>query len=326
MKRLQELVLATVVAEIKNAFIDDINDPDLIELLYRGVAGPLGITLNKVQKGAASKIMNREPGGRALRVIKGHSQDQKVKDSIGEFFRKNVTVHFMPDMEEEIIFHIRGVIKEDKKISDSKRSELLQLGKRETFNEFLGQVYLYSLTRDNVLTPEAKERINQELEEYKRHPLEETEIPDSIIREEREYTKALAAAYAQSEKMDAFPLEKIDDYPRYKKHLSEQRQYYFAAEAVRRGTRDIYEKEDQFNVLKDETYEFIKEDYGDPAKSGLDRLRACQRRAGDLNSSRCWLFRDTDWIGVPQKKGVCHFLVNDGRLEGWVRDDDGPVV
>ena len=35
---MQELVFVTVIAEIKNAFAEDINDPDLIELLYRGVA------------------------------------------------------------------------------------------------------------------------------------------------------------------------------------------------------------------------------------------------------------------------------------------------
>ncbi len=324
---MRELVLATVEAEIKNAFVDEISDPDLIELLYRSVAEPLGIKLSKVQRGAASKIVNREPGGRPLRVIKGHSQDPAIKASIGEFFRKNVTVHFMPDMEEEVIFHIRGVIKEDAaNISDSKRDELLRLGKKESFNEFLGQEYLCSLTRNNVLTPEDKERLNTELEEYKRHPLEETEIPEAIIIEERQYIEALAAAYAQSEHMDHFPMDRISDYPRHERHLVDQRKYYFAAEAVRRGTRDIYNKDDQFIILKSETFEFIKEVFDDPAGSGLERLKAVLKRAGELNSSRCLLFRDTDWIGAPQKKGVCHFLVNDGKLNGWVREDDGTVV
>ena len=43
---MRELVLATVVAEIKNAFVDELSDPELIELLYRGVAEPLGMTLS----------------------------------------------------------------------------------------------------------------------------------------------------------------------------------------------------------------------------------------------------------------------------------------
>ena len=90
---MRELVFATFLAEIKNAFVDDINDPDLIELLYRGVAQPLGIPLCKVQKGTASKIVNRLPNGRPLRVLKGHSQDAEVKESIGQFFEQNVINH-----------------------------------------------------------------------------------------------------------------------------------------------------------------------------------------------------------------------------------------
>lgn len=204
---MRELVLATVAAEIKNAFVDEINDPDLIQLLYGGVAYPLGISIGKVQKGTASLIMNRGPGGRPLKVIKGHSQDPKVKQTIVAYFQQNIIRHFMPGMKDEIIHHLRGVIKEDKNISDSKRDELLQLGKKDSFAEFLGQVYLYSLTRDNVLTPEAKERINTELEEYKRHPLEAEEVPETIIFEERAYTAALALAYGQAEKKESFSID-----------------------------------------------------------------------------------------------------------------------
>ena len=323
---MRELVLATVAAEIKNAFVDEINDPDLLQLLYGGVAYPLGISIGKVQKGAASLIMNREPGGRPLRVIKGHSQDPKVKQTIGTYFQQNVIKHFMPGMEDEIIFHLRGVIKEDKNISDEKRDELLQLGKKDTFAEFLGQVYLYSLTRDNVLTPEAKQRINTELEEYKKHPLEAEEVPETIILEERAYTAALTQAYAQAENIEEFSLDDIAAYPDYAEHLADQRKYYFAAEAVRHGTRDIYQKEDQFNVLKEETYEGIKEIFRRRAPSGLERLNDVLIRAAEIRPDRCWLCRDTDWIGMSQKKGICHFLVNDGKLSGWVRSDDGQAV
>lgn len=324
---MRELVFATIIAEIKNAFVDEINDPDLIQLLYGGVAYPLGISIGKVQKGAASKIVNREPGGRPLRVIKGHSQDPEVKASIGDYFKKNIVRHFMPGMEDEIIFHLRGVINEDAaNISDSKRDELLQLGKKETFAEFLGQVYLYSLTRDNVLTPEAKQRINTELEEYKRHPLEEAEVPETIIHEERAYTEALAKVYAQAEGKDSISLDDIASYPEYAEHLADQRRYFFAAEAVRRGTRDIYKKEDQFNILKEETYEGVKEIWRRRAYNGLERLSNVLIRAEEIRPDRCWLCRDTDWIGMIQKKGVCHFLVNDGKLPEWTRADDGQTV
>lgn len=324
---MRELVFATVIAEIKNAFADEINDPDLIQLLYGGVAYPLHIHIGDVQKGAASKIVNRTPGGRPLRVIKGHSQDAEVKSTIGDYFSKNIIRHFMPDMEDEIIFHLRSVINEDAaNISDSKRDELLRLGKKETFAEFLGQVYLYSLTRENVLTPEAKERFKSELEDYKRHSLDTVEVPETIIHEERAYTEALAKAYAQAEKMDSFSLDDIASYPEHAEHLADQRRYFFAAEAVRRGTRDIYKKEDQFDVLKEETFEGIKEVWRKRAYNGLDRLSNVLIRAEEIRPDRCWLCRDTDWIGMIQKKGICHFLVNDGKITGWTRSDDEQIV
>ena len=62
-----------MIAEIKNVFKEDINDPDLIELLYRGVAEPLRIVLVKVQRRAMSKIVNRQPEGNPLKVIRNIS-------------------------------------------------------------------------------------------------------------------------------------------------------------------------------------------------------------------------------------------------------------
>lgn len=317
---LRELVFATILAEIKNDFVDEVSDPELIQLLYGGVAYPLGITVGQVSKGTASLIVNREPKGRPLKVIRGHCQDEVVKNSIGDYFAKNVIRHFIPGIEDDVIFRLRGIIK-DANISDSRRNALLQLGKKDTFAEFLGQVFLASLLEDNVLTPEKKVQLSAELEEYKRTPLKVLEIPDGIISEERKYTSALVAVYAQAESNANFSLADIEQ-SKHARHFAEQRKYYFAAEAVRRGTRDIYQKEDQFDILKEETFEGVKEAWDEQYASGMARLKSVLKQAGTVHTDRCWLCRDTDWIGIAQKKGVCHFLVNDGSIDGWVRDDD----
>ena len=96
--------------------------------------------------------------------------------------------------------------------------------------------------------------------------------------------------------------------------------------AVKSGTKDIYKKEDQFIVLKEETYEGVKEIWRRRAYNGLERLSNVLIRAEEIRSDKCWLFRDTDWIGMIQKKGICHCLVNDGKLKGWTRSDDGQTV
>lgn len=95
---MRELVLATVLAEIKNTFKDDIDDPNLVELLYGGITEPLGLPRVAVSKGTASLIMNRQPKGKPHKIIRNNSQDDKVKASIGTYFEKNVIKHFLPGM------------------------------------------------------------------------------------------------------------------------------------------------------------------------------------------------------------------------------------
>lgn len=46
-------------------------------------------------------------------------------------------------------------------------------------------------------------------------------------------------------------------------------------------------------------------------KTSLDKFRIC---------------RETEWIGNSQRKGVCHFLVGENRLKGWVREDDEQAI
>lgn len=330
---MSELVFATVLIEIKNAFRDTVADPDLIELLYDAVALPVGLENSNgcaitVSKGTASKIMNREKGGNPLRAIRSASTDQRVANTIVGYFKKSIVSRFLEGMEDEVIFHLRGVIKADKQISDSRKSELMKWGQKNTLAEFLANVFLYSLTRDNVLSQDAITENSQELEEYKKHPLEPIEIPDDVIMEERKYAMALADVYGELEHIENFDLSLLPQYLEYQKHFSEQRGYYFAAEAVRRGTRDIYRKNDpdQFEILKDETYEGVKEVWEDDYKDGMTRLRKVMVQASLTRVDRCWLSRDTDWIGNPQKKGVCHFLVKEDRLKGWVRKNAEQAV
>ena len=48
-----------------------------------------------------------------------------------------------------------------------------------------------------MLTLEAKQVLERELEDYKKNPLQTIDVPDSIINEERAYAAALAEIYVQ---------------------------------------------------------------------------------------------------------------------------------
>lgn len=260
------------------------------------------------EKSAASKIVNRQKGGNALKVIRTNANKDKVRSSIEQYFEKNVVKRLHSDCIDDLISNLKKIIEGDSSISETKKEELLKNASRNKLAAFLGFTYLYSLTRDNVLK-EIRIKTTQEIEDYKRHPLREIPTPPEVIEEERKYADALMAVYGQAEGIPNFDESMLAGFPKHQQHFSDQRGYYFVAEAVRRGTRDIYSDESQFDVLKNETYEGVKEVWEEEYKSGYARLRKVMSQASATRVDKCWLSRDTDWVGNPQKKGVCHFLV-----------------
>lgn len=154
---MKELVFATVLSELKKSWGDTIADPDLINLLYDAVAEPVGIH-NKngdpitVTKGTASKIMNRQLGGNPNRSIRSKSADDRVIASIEEYFKKNVVNRLLKGSEDDLIQRLKAIIEEDTGIADAKKQELLSNAQKKTLALFLASVYLYSLSRNNVVT------------------------------------------------------------------------------------------------------------------------------------------------------------------------------
>ena len=92
-KALSELVFATYLKELKNAWAEEIADPDLINLLYDAVSEPMEL-VNKengmitTEKSAASKIVNRQKGGNALKVIRTNSNKIKCASPLNNILRK----------------------------------------------------------------------------------------------------------------------------------------------------------------------------------------------------------------------------------------------
>lgn len=87
-KALSELVFATYLKELKNAWAEEIADPDLINLLYDAVSEPMEL-VNKengtitTEKSAASKIVNRQKGGNALKVIRTNANKDTLEKVYG---------------------------------------------------------------------------------------------------------------------------------------------------------------------------------------------------------------------------------------------------
>lgn len=153
-------------------------------------------------------------------------------------------------------------------------------------------------------------------------PLKTLAPPQEVAEQEIPYVTELLAAYGEAEGVDGFTKDTLKRHEdKYGEHFSRQRKDFYAAESVRQGTREAYgdTDPDQFSVLKEETYDGVVDVWEQDHPSGFIRLNKVLVQAAQIRIDRCWLCRDTDWIGNSQKKGVCHILVNDGKIKGWVR-------
>lgn len=75
---------------------------------------------------------------------------------------------------------------------------------------------------------------------------------------------------------------------------------------------------DQFDVLKSETFTGVKDTAKRTHPNGFDHMLAVMEQAVLVPVTNYLLSASPYWISGKIKKGVCHHLVNDGKLV-WVK-------
>lgn len=156
--------------------------------------------------------------------------------------------------------------------------------------------------------------------ESKKHPLPRIPAPNRIVESERKYVNALLDVYREKTSVHDLTLDDLSAYPDLDKHLKRQRDDYFDAELLRRGTRDIYSNdgEEYFDVFLEEILTGVIDTFEAEYDSGYARLGAVLTAAAQTSTEQCFISRDTLWVGNHQKKGACHVLINRKKLSVWV--------
>lgn len=323
-----DLVISVFTSLLKQYWRSSIADPDLLELLYDAVADPVNLLNEKgdpisVTKSTASKIMLRKAGGNIHTQIKKHIADEKVNQTIVAYFERRIIPNLQPGLIGDLIVKLKTIIRRDLNIPQAKKDELTDIAINGTPAEFLARTFQYCAPKDNRKL-NGTVPIEGNIEEYDRNnPLPKIEYDETVGIDERRYVEALLEVYGELRKHDNYSLEDLKKDDEHLQHFKRQRDDYFAAEAVRRGTRDIYRETeiDQFDLLKTETYNEVIDVWEDDHKNGMKRLRKVLEQAVSTEITASWLARETVWIGAAQKKGICHMLVNENRLKGWVRHE-----
>lgn len=267
--------------------------------------------------------------------IKAASSSKIIIDAAHDYFKDVVVPEIIPSLISDLMHELTELISLDDTIPPKKKKEFLALAKEERLADFLSEVFLYALKKPNKLkkdkqTPKTNNRIPTVMKDVealkellnKFYRLRPTPLnpPEEIQQHELTYVTELLAAYADAEKNPGLTKETLDQYPRYKNDFSRRRKDYYAAETIQRDARDVFgaTDPDQFQVLKDETYDGVVDVYYNDFPNGLARLNGVMAQASVIRVDKCLLSLLPDWIGASEKKGVCHVLVNDGKLEGWV--------
>lgn len=147
---------------------------------------------------------------------------------------------------------------------------------------------------------------------------------DNILEREMPYVAALLRVYSQVS--GAGPLT-IDDLsslePQYEEHFKFQRKAYFSADSILHQIRDIYEDGvEEFNILKDETYDGIFSIMIAAYNNAYERVNKTMNHVVTVTYGRAYLARPSvGLVGNSEKQGIIHMLVNDGKIE-WVVDYD----
>lgn len=145
-------------------------------------------------------------------------------------------------------------------------------------------------------------------------------VPKEATPEEHDYINELYCAYGDAEGKNNFTKSDLSIYPEYKEDLADRRIDFYAAESIHRGVMELGNGglANQFDVLKEETYDGVKDTAKRTHSNGYERMLAVMEQAVNVTVKSYVLSESPYWISGKIKKGVCHQLVNDGRLK-WVK-------
>lgn len=264
------------------------------------------------------------------------SSSAKVIDAMQGKMAVKVVNSLVPMLVDDLIENLTRLIDSDKSVSKVKREELTTLAKKDRLAEFLSAVYLYAINKPNK-TVLPKDDSNVEFS-TELTPLDDAELLNKLYAripkpkdvpapaeptvEEMEYISQLLAAYAEAEGVNELSSSALGGYPAYKNDLRQRRKEYYAAETIRRGTREVFgdKDPDHFELLKEETYDGIFDIHSQNYQHGYERLIKVMTQVAAIQINKSPLSK-LQWTGPKEKKGVCHILVNDGTIKWVVRDE-----
>lgn len=128
---------------------------------------------------------------------------------------------------------------------------------------------------------------------------------------ESRYLKQLFEAYGDHKKVKIKGLSNLKTWPELEAHYHRQREFFYHAESLRNFARDTVPP-GTYEELKDEVYAGVADVESSPHQDAYARLNAVTQSAAQLPLSANGLITV---VKIQDKRGICHQLANEDRLE-----------
>lgn len=318
-----EFCLASVLAMIQKSLLDAMSDEDLLNLLISDMVTSLDIRDKNDQvyymdKRAVSKIMKRRKNvPLALRRVL--PKKPTSVDALAHYFSQCLIPRIIPEGMEDLRTGLFNSIKNYENVPDMVLQEANQCAIKQNDARLIAIAFRYSLAVPNAITSPKMppDRQVSAVKQDRRHPIR------AVGADGGDHLRCMAEVLrAYRSRTGGVEDGSIEDYPQYHEHYRRQKESFFAAEAVRHASRDAFlDEEDPFGDLLDESYDGVIDTWEMVYRDGLDRMEAVLSQAVRISMESNLIARETAWVTVRVKKGLCHILVNERRIDGWLYDN-----
>lgn len=262
--------------------------------------------------------------------IKKAAKDPRIYNHIESYFADTSIQELInpikeTKMHEELISLIM-----DSDLSKDDKSDFEKIYADANYELFLGKAFLHAIVADNLKHDVKTEYLDSDIDNdillletfIHKHPKPKPiEPPEIIAHGEMRYVNELYLVYAEKTGTTFNTPNDLIKYKKLQADFIRQRKNYYLAETVHRGLRDTMclSETSSFDYMKDEIYEGIITTVEMDYNSGFDRLNKVMEHVTTVQLSNNTASMLLNWIGPGEKKGVCHMLVNDGRIH-WTGD------
>lgn len=270
----------------------------------------------------------RDQKGELPKTLKIATNSSESVAILAAYYKEQLYSRIPKNVWSEVRYHILQSIENDTILSPEKKKEFQHSAREDSLAYFLARCTLFVIARKNCVlrTVDAEGQSHK-----KKYPLSSSlpipPLPDIIQKREKVVLQSLLNVYGEQDQV-TYALTQIGDIPRWNEHLSCQRQAFQSIfplkEQMKHLEGALYPH--PFEQLCNEMKIGIYPTYTKPHASGYHCLCDVLERAMILPLDAVPAIQRTNWIGSYQRMGLCHYLIYQKQLHGWMPSSESPLL